>query len=128
MGRKRKGLTAGTFKPQHAYNYEASVSSVIGLLFNVRPAKRDGVEVLDAVVCKREAASHLGTLEAEALQIGMEAWCQTICCRRYAPSRDLGFDLVNGVGGQDIQEDATPDHGLDKDLHIGQRWASARRA
>ena len=92
----------------------------------MRPAKLDGVEVLDTVVCKCEAALHQALLEDEALQIGMEAWCQTMRCRRYVPSLDLGFDLVNGVGEQDIQEDATPQHGLDKDLHKARMQARAR--
>jgi len=67
----------------------------------------EGWLFLDVVVRKSSAILKLLSGEDESLLI----WGNTFLVL------DFGFDILNGVGGFDIQSDSLSSEGLDKDLH-----------
>ena len=67
----------------------------------------EGGLLLDVVIRKSAAVLELLTSEDEALLIGRDALLVL----------DLSLDVVDGVGGLDLEGDGLASKGLDEDLH-----------
>ena len=89
------------------FNNYKTIQSVCSLATTEAEDQVKSGLLLDVVVGEGSAVFKLLSGEDEALLIWGDAFLVL----------DLGLDVLNGVGGFDVQSDCLTSEGLDKDLH-----------